>query len=111
MTPEQAAKIARRIGMEMVEDDWGERWWDNGTESADAKHGISPADLPTYLTTGDRPLRILESFRDPGLSRTPDGLNWWCEADTDFPGTQAVAPTAAAAILACAAAIEGDGHE
>ena len=62
--------------------------------------------LSAYLATGDRPLRVLATFPDPGLSKTTDGLNWWCEGNTDFPGTQGIGDTPAAAILACAEALE-----
>lgn len=75
MTPEQAAAIARRIGMTHDRTSW-----------FDGEYVCEEIHLPTYLATGDRPLRVMGAYR--------------MFVDVN--------PTA---VLACAAAIEGEGHE
>lgn len=113
MTPETAAAIARRIGMRYVKavDGTHSHWRDGDT-------WVAPdiTSLSEYLATGDRPLRVwaalvgdgwrlvmrqwrpdkaaVLALRETGVQR-PDGELRHAEGDTP-----------AAAILACAEALE-----
>ena len=109
-------RIAQRIGMERqhrtfvsgINDEKGyvvSVWTDRGAM-------IDTDDLDTYLATGDRPLRVLESMgQDVCLSKHPDqyaapvwtATRYW----TGGPqGVSAEGPTPAAAILALAERLE-----
>lgn len=111
MKPETEAKIARRIGMtEEVHTDGRllASWWD-GEDT-----GMRADDLTRYLATGDRPLRVLEAMCDnethADLFNCSPG-KWQVRVYTGPVRRGPVMDTPAAAILACAAAIEGEGHE
>lgn len=81
MTPEQAAAIARRIGIVPAGELAYPHAWRDGDEIV-----ALDGDISAYLATGDRPLRVMGAYR--------------MFVDVN--------PTA---VLACAAAIEGEGHE
>jgi hypothetical protein len=78
-------KVAERIGIEWVDDDWGGAWWDQHDETS--RYGIHEAKLREHLLTGDRPLRIMVEF---GISVVLDdelGLwhAWGYEKDFEGP--------------------------
>jgi hypothetical protein len=109
MTPEQAAAIARRIGM--LGSSAGHGQWFEATGLA----VCTTPSLPHYLSTGDRPLRVMEAYVLTIQPVCVEGA-WVWDAITSGVTSQWFSlddfqPTPAAAILACAAQIEGEGHE
>lgn len=120
MTPEQAAAIARRIGVRLerrtvvhsMDCDLPtviEAWCDHGAL-------INTDDIQDYLATGDRPLRVMEAYQIdvlPEIVADGKGVDFmWRATGLVFKRHYAreKGDTPAAAILACAAVIEGEGH-
>lgn len=106
-------RAARRIGMEWsghAPDLEPPHWRDPGGDC------VAPDDLRTYLLTGDRPLRVMEAY---GIGVNPQSLNL-CDQKADrwqashFWGGREWPmhyDTPAAAIIALAERIEGEGRE
>lgn len=117
-------RVARRIGMHLEEhrtsnsrrartEEQPEYWWDGGQPICLRQN--SPA-LRAYLLTGDRPLRVQMEYEIqtlPSSYASSCGEPWYSIA-LDKPGAMnrgASGPTPAAAIIALAERIEGEGRE
>jgi hypothetical protein len=111
MTDSRLAAVARRIGMDQRDG----IWWDDG-EIARSWLTSDPictsGQLRTYLTTGDRPMRILEELQ---LACVPtrlaaDGVSCWMASAPGMPTFSGYyGDTPAEAILACAMAVPPEG--
>jgi hypothetical protein len=95
-------KVAERIGIEWVDDDWGGAWWDQHDETS--RYGIHEAKLREHLLTGDRPLRIMEAIANISFVLTSGARNWEASLYKGGETYSGIAPTPAEAILACAEA-------
>lgn len=105
MKPETAVAIARRIGL--VPSDCDGYWHDPQSGEANINHCV----VVEYLLTGDRPLRVMESFLSADGSfvvERKEGMVTaiWRPASRFGTPAYGEGDTPAAAILACAEAME-----